>query len=56
MIELRWQTDLSRIAVNKVIQVQGSVVICAVVEGGLEESDDDDDDGQYQTKAYKSRT
>ncbi|KAF8449008.1 WD40-repeat-containing domain protein [Boletus edulis BED1] len=30
-------------SVNKIIQAQGTVVLCAVVEGGLEDSDDDED-------------
>ncbi|KAH0836678.1 WD40-repeat-containing domain protein [Lanmaoa asiatica] len=31
-------------SVNKVIQEQGSVVLCAVVEGGFDDSDSDEDD------------
>ena len=45
MFELGCQADLDCVAVNKIIQAQGTMVICAVVEGGLEDSEDED--GEY---------
>ncbi|KAG8220956.1 WD40-repeat-containing domain protein [Butyriboletus roseoflavus] len=44
VINLGCPANLGHIAVNKIVQKQGSVVLCAVAEGGLDESDDDDDD------------
>lgn len=54
MIKLGCLANVCYLAVNKIIQAQGNVVLCAVVEGGLE--DFDDDEGQYQTQVYRSRT
>ena len=49
MIELVCPAYLGHVGVNKIIQAQGTVVLGAVVEGGVEDSDDDDD-GQYQSQ------
>lgn len=43
--------NLGLTAVNKVIQSHGTVVLGAVVEGGIE--DEEDEDGQYQAKVSR---